>query len=87
MPKSVGQPGDILPGDLFEDCRYHPCLCYDVGDQSDAEAVYGISLVDGSPCHCSVRHCGLRKLLPAEIWRWKSEGPPDVELDPEHRWW
>lgn len=87
MPQPVSRPGEIRPGDLFEDCRFHPCLCYDVGDMGSEEAVFGISLVDGSTCHCSVVHCGLRKLTPAEVWRWKSEGPVDAELGPESRWW
>lgn len=87
MPLPAIQPGDLRPGDLFEDCRYHPCLCYDVGDPSDAAAVFGISLVDGSTCQCSVIHCGLRKLTPAEVWQWKSQGPVDQQLDPADRWW
>src|SRR5262249_47645506 len=62
MPEAVSQPGDIRPGDLFEDCRYHPCLCYDVSD--DGEAIFGISLVDGSTWQCSLAHCGVRKLTP-----------------------
>jgi hypothetical protein len=87
MPQPVSRPGDVRPGDLFEDCRYHPCLCYDVGDPGSEDSVFGISLVDGSTCQCSVRRCGLRRLTPAEVWRWKAEGPPDVELDPASRWW
>lgn len=73
MPEAVSHPGDIRPGDLFEDCRYHPCLCYDVSD--DGESIFGISLVDGSTWQCSISGCGVRKLTPAEAWRWKSEGP------------
>lgn len=87
MPQAVSKPGDVVPGDLFEDCRYHPCLCYDVGDPGDEEAVFGISLVDGSTWQCSVYKCGLRKLTPAEVWQWKSQGPPDVEIEQENRWW
>jgi hypothetical protein len=73
MPKVVRQPGDIQPGDLFEDCRYHPCLCYDISD--DGDGIFGISLVDGSTWQCSIAGCRVRKLTPAEAWRWKSEGP------------
>jgi hypothetical protein len=80
-------PGEIVAGDVFEDCRYHPCLCYDIGDPGRDDAVFGISLVDGSTIQCSVFHCGVRKLTPAEAWQWKSEGPADVELEPELRWW
>jgi hypothetical protein len=87
MPQPVSVQGDIVPGDLFEDCRYHPCLCYDVGNPGNEQAIFGISLVDDSAWQCSVIHCGLRKLTPAEAWRWKSEGPADVELEPQHRWW
>ena len=87
MPTPVSKPGDVRPGDLFEDCRYHPCLCYDVGDPGDEEAVFGISLVDGTTCQCSVLHCGLRLLTPAEVWQWKSKGPPDVDPPLESGWW
>jgi hypothetical protein len=87
VAQSVKEIGSIRPGDLFEDCRYHPCLCYDVGDPGNEEAVFGISRVDGSTCQCSVLHCGLRKLTPAEAWRWKAEGPPDADLAPAQRWW
>lgn len=73
MPKQVRQPGDVQPGDLFEDCRFHPCLCYDISD--DGTHIFGISLIDGSTWQCSVSGCGVRKLTPAEAWRWKSEGP------------
>jgi hypothetical protein len=52
MPEVVSRPGDIQPGNLFEDCRYHPCLCYDIS--GDGTAVFGISLVDGSTCQCSI---------------------------------
>lgn len=85
MPVVVSQPGDVQPGDIFEDCRYHPCYCYDLSD--DGRRIFGISLVDGSTWQCSVSHCGVRKLTPAEAWRWKSEGPADVEFAPEDRWW
>ena len=47
MPQLVSKPGDVVPGDLFEDCRCHPCLCYDVGDPGNEEALFGISLIDG----------------------------------------
>src|SRR5258708_1212782 len=73
MPEKVRQPGDIRPGDLFEDCRYHPCFCYEISD--DGDGIFGISLVDGSTWQCSISGCGVRKLTPAEAWRWKSEGP------------
>lgn len=45
MPHAVSQPGDLIPGDLFEDCRYHPCLCIEANTSEDRDGVYGISLV------------------------------------------
>src|SRR5262249_26769742 len=83
MPEVVSQPGHIRPGDIFEDCRYQPCFCYDISD--DRESIFGISLIDGSTWQCSVLHCGVRKLTPAEAWRWKNEGPADVEFEPSER--
>jgi flavin reductase (DIM6/NTAB) family NADH-FMN oxidoreductase RutF len=80
MPEAVKRPGEIRPGDIFEDCRYHPCLCYDTDD--DGERIFGISLVDGSTWQCSISHCGVRKLTPAEAWQWKSAGPADVAFEP-----
>jgi hypothetical protein len=85
MPEVVGLPGGIRPGDIFEDCRYHPCFCYDISD--DGTALFGISLVDGSTWQCSISHCGVRKLTPAEAWQWKSAGPADVDFEPGQRWW
>ena len=64
MPEQARQPGDIRPGDVFEDCRFHPCYCYDVGD--DGTHVFGISLLDGSTWQCHIAGCGVRKLTPAE---------------------
>ncbi|MCC6737872.1 MAG: GNAT family N-acetyltransferase [Planctomycetia bacterium] len=84
-PAPVTRPEDLRPGELFEDCRYHPCLCIESGAPHDRDAVYGISLVDGSPCGCSITHCGLRKLTVAEAVRWKNHGPPDADVDKP--WW
>jgi hypothetical protein len=81
MPEQARQPGDIRPGDVFEDCRYHPCFCYDVGD--DGTHVFGISLIDGTTWQCHIIGCAVRKLTPAEAWRWKSEGPPAKDLPRE----
>ncbi len=85
MPQPVKKNGDIVPGDLFEDCRYHPCLCYDIDEETSS--VYGISLIDGSTWQCCVSACGVRKLTPAEAWKWKSEGPADVEFEEGEGWW
>jgi hypothetical protein len=87
MPIDVKKPGELRPGDLFEDCRYHPCLCIEAGDSADPDGVSGISLVDGTPCGCSIAHCGLRKLTVEEAVQWKYHGPPEVEFSPGERWW
>jgi hypothetical protein len=88
MPIEVNQPGDIRPGDLFEDCRFHPCLCIEGGSDDDLTGVHGISLVDGTPCGCSIEGCGLRKLTVDEAVQWKYEGPSDVDHSLiEVHWW
>lgn len=52
-------PEDIKPGDIYEDCAYHPVLC----TWRDGDEVAGISLIDGSrPRMCSLSHCGVVKL-------------------------
>lgn len=62
----------FAPGDLYEDCAYHPCLCVGVVDNDDEEGIWGISLIDGSyPRKCSLYHCGVRKLTIDEAWEIK----------------
>jgi hypothetical protein len=54
----------IRPGDIYEDCAFHPVLC----TRSDGDDVEGISLIDASsPRGCDVRHCGVIKLSIAEV--------------------
>lgn len=49
----------IKPGDIYEDCAYHPVLCL----HNDGDAVRGVSLIDGTwPRSCSLDHCGVVKL-------------------------
>ena len=81
---------DIKPGDIYEDCFYHPVLCTAI--QEDGDEINGISLVDGSyPRACSLEHCGVRKLSIEEALKWKFHGPsdvpPNVEFSPEQQWW
>ena len=53
------QPDDIKPGDIYEDCAFHPVLCTSV----DGDELEGISLIDASmPRACSIGHCGVIKL-------------------------
>ncbi len=84
MPVDVTTIGDLEPGDFYEDCGYHPCLCIRVSD----EEIAGVSLVDGSyPRACDIRHCGVRKLTFEEAMRWKFWGPLDKEVPYERQWW
>lgn len=48
--KSVRMAGELQPGDVFQDYRFHPCFCLEVGspEEDDPEGVYGISLVESS---------------------------------------
>lgn len=33
------QPGDIRPGDIYEDCSFHPVLCtFNDGDPAEGKA-------------------------------------------------
>ena len=80
----------IKPGDIYEDCSYHPVLCLGVNYKTDE--IWGVSLLDGShPRSCSLLHCGVRKLSPKQAWEIKSHGPLDLEaranFSPKNRWW
>jgi hypothetical protein len=75
MPKRVTSANELHPGDFYEDCAYHPCLCVSTG----SGMVEGISLVDGSFLRqCGVPQCGVRKLTLNEAIQWRCFGPPDV---------
>jgi hypothetical protein len=82
--------GDLIisPGEIYEDCAYHPCLCLG----TEGGEVWGISLIDGSqPRSCDLRMRGVRILTPEEAWEIKCHGPADAEAradyPPERRWW
>ncbi|MFY1618125.1 hypothetical protein [Micromonospora sp. WMMD736] len=56
---TIDQPGDINPGDIYEDCSFHPVLC----THNDGEVLMGISLIDATtPRTCDLKHCGVIKL-------------------------
>lgn len=79
---------DLEPGDIYEDCAYHPVLCIDV-DYAEGD-IWGISLIDGSqPRSCGILHCGVRKLTPAQAWNIKLNGPEDTEARDtiKNKWW
>jgi hypothetical protein len=82
MPILVNDVDELRPGDFYEDCAYHPCLC--TGADADMGTVEGISLVDGSfPRQCGVPQCGVRKLTFEEAVQWRFHGPPDVPTEIE----
>ena len=61
-------------GDLIEDCRYHPCIVYEVEDVDFGEGrgvhdhnLSVISLLDGSYCTCSVNHCGVVRITMEDV--------------------
>ena len=88
MPTQVTLPKDLAPGDYYEDCFYHPCLCTEVAFSGGDMAISGVSLVDGSyPRGCSVPGCEVRKLTLHEALVWKFYGPADRELADKDRWW
>jgi hypothetical protein len=69
----------FVPGDLYEDCAQHPCLCVGVNVANDE--IWGISLIDGScPRSCSLAHCGVRKLGVGEAWEIKQRHFGNEEL-------
>ena len=78
----------IKLGDLYENCKYHPCLCVEADYEIDD--LLGISLIDGNFSCCSLLNCGPRRLTVEEAVKLKKEGPgPPYERDiPDHqRWW
>ena len=65
-------PLTILPGDIYEDCAFHPVLCTHV----DGDEVAGISLIDASmPRSCSLSHCGVVKLTIDDVIAARADWP------------
>ncbi len=84
MPSLVSTHTEIQPGNYYEDCAFHPCLCI----SSDDDEITGVSLVDGShPRACSIPHCGVRRLTFEEALHWKFFGPLDQTVVKDSRWW
>jgi hypothetical protein len=80
----------LAPGDLYEDCAFHPVVCVEV--DYDLDEISGVSMIDGShPRSCSLRFCGVRKLTIEEAWRIKRFGPGDDaardRISVDKRWW
>jgi hypothetical protein len=77
------------PGDYYEDCSFHPCLCVEVDGKG---GISGISLIDGSsPRSCGIVRCGVRKLTLDEVMLWKQKGPQNADHPwvplPDKQWW
>jgi hypothetical protein len=35
MPREIKSTAALAPGDFYEDCAYHPCLCISVNPEAD----------------------------------------------------
>ena len=56
----------IRPGDVYEDCAFHPVFC--VSLDVDDDEITGISLIDGStPRSCSLQFCGVEQLTLEDV--------------------
>lgn len=87
MAKRITKATDLKPGDYYEDCSYHPCICMSVNPGEREVTIFGISLVDGStPRSCSLPGCAVRKLTLDEAMVWKFFGPADYELPDSKKW-
>jgi len=97
VTRTINQPGSeddlsFVPGEIYEDCAYHPCLCVSVDKEGDE--IWGISLIDGShPRSCSLSHCGVIKLTVDQAWRIKQryiakmQGRQGRAEEKRVRWW
>lgn len=86
MALRIQSAEEIRVGDYFESCSFHPCLCIEVDE--NGRNIEGISLVNGGIQHCSVFHCGIRKLTVDEAIHWKLHGPRELEdREVEQKWW
>ena len=81
MPTPVNIAVELSPGDYYEDCAYHPCLCIHIHKKE--RMVDGVSLVNGVWRQCGVPHCGVRKLTLEEAITWRFFGPPDLSPESE----
>ena len=90
MTEAIENETPISPGEIYEDCAFHPVLC--VESNVDEDFVRGVSLIDGThPHECSLRHCGVRRMTLDEAWDVKLNGPREADareaIAPDERWW
>jgi len=65
-------PEPIKPGDIYEDCAFHPVLCTHI----DGDEISGISLIDASaPRACSLSHCAVIKLTVSDVIEARADWP------------
>lgn len=80
------RPGEIRPGDIYEDCSFHPVLCTYI---DDGDEIGGISLIDAtSPRACSLSGCAVTKLSIADVIAARTDWPAylarrKAEFEPE----
>jgi hypothetical protein len=85
------QPEEFKPGDIYEDCAFHPVLCTVI----DGDDIQGISLIDATaPRACTIGHCGVIKLSIADViaaradwpaYRARREAEVDAEVEAQSR--
>lgn len=78
MNEETGRPELVVPGDIYEDPFFHPCLCIGV----DGGFAWGISLLDGTyPRTTDLYLSGIRRLTIQQAWEWKMKGPEQVAAE------
>jgi hypothetical protein len=66
------QAGEIKPGNIYEDCAFHPVLC----TFNDGDEIRGISLIDATePRACSIGFCGVIKLSVEDVIEARRDWP------------
>jgi len=55
---------EIKMGDTFLDCGYRPIRCTAI-DEDEGE-LYGVSMLDGTECSCSLMYCVTAKISEEE---------------------
>jgi hypothetical protein len=63
---------EFRPGDIYEDCSFHPVLCTYV----DEDEIGGVSLIDATePRACSLSGCAVIKLSIADVRAARADWP------------